>query len=127
MGYTSLGPKNYDLQIGTINHLLDKSKFKTNVTDVIVRCKGLSLKNECTKGAISKDLMRQFLYALTQQEKLEIKLPQFRFEILWHSFKIRPQSYYKTYNNINLFQKRLFNPNISLSKTYPIGAVAYYD
>ena len=127
LAYTSLGPKNYDLQIGTIEYPLDEKKFKATVTQTNVRCKGLSLKHENAKGLISSTLMRDFIYALAEQEKREIKIPQQRFEIQRNCFKIRPLNYFKTYNNENLLQKRLYNTDVSLSNTYPIGAVAYYD
>ena len=81
-----------------------------------VRCKGLSLKNENAQGLISKNLMREFLHALAQQEKREIRIPQHRFQILRNSFKIQPLNYFKKYNNENLLQKRLYNTQFQFQK-----------
>ena len=126
LGFTSLGPKNYDISMGHIINEFNAEEFQPVVTEVNVRCKGLNLTRQDSKGLITKDLMREFLYSLAKKEDRELNVVQHRFEILRNSFKIRPIDYIKKYNNQNLFQKRVFNTNVSLTQTYPIGAVEYY-
>ena len=71
--------------------------------------------------------MREFLEAVGNNEDKKLSIPQHRFEISKNTYKIAPKHYEKIYRNKGLLLKRLYNPKVSISKTYPIGAVSYYE
>ena len=100
--------------------------FSVNVTDTIARSKGLSLQRQNVSGLITKNLMREFLQALSENKTMEIKVPQFRFEIAPKNYKIKPKQFEKLYSNKRLLLKRLYLPSKSLTQTYPIGATEFY-
>ena len=138
LSFTSLGPKNYFAEVGQVinddennenneNIQTDNDGFKFLVTNTISRCKGISLKRQNAKGLISKNLMRGMLVALAKGENKKIMIPQQRFVISKNTYQVTPQEFNKVYQNKGLLVKRLFNPKISLSHTYPIGAVSFYE
>ena len=123
--FTSLGAKNYFCDFGTI--IIDENNQVTfSITETLARCKGLSLHRQNVQNVISKNLMRQFLEALEKEETLSISVKQHTFKITPKTFEIKPKEFEKIYSNNNLLLKRLYNPKISLTKTWPIGATSYY-
>ena len=129
LNFTSLGPKTYYADIGEV--FIEKNgdgkvTFNTKVTDSIVRSKGFTLKYQNSRGVITKNLMREFLEALGKNEEKKLSIAQYRFQIAKDTYKIAPKHYKKLYRNKNLLLKRLYNPKILLSKTFPIGATEFY-
>ena len=127
--FTSTGPKSYFCEIGEV--IIEKDEngkkiFKPTITDVIARSKGFTLKHQSAKGLVTKNLMRGFLEAVARNEEKKLVIPQYRFEISKHTYDISPKHYEKLYRNKNLLLKRLYNPKVSISQTYPIGAVKFY-
>ena len=125
MGFTSLGLKNYEVEVGEVEVGADGT-FASTAAYTEVKCKGLSLKRPDAMNIVTRSLMRRFLLSLAHGEKEEVKIPQHRFSILPNAYKIRPQTVQKRYNNASLLQKRLYDLAVSLSQTYPIGATAFY-
>ena len=68
----------------------------------------------------------EFLESLAQTEQKQVGIPQLKFYIEKNSYQVAPKHYEKLYWNKNLLSKRLWNPKVSKSQTYPIGAVEFY-
>ena len=111
VGFTSLGPKNYEVEVGEVKVRADGT-FASTAAYTIVKCKGLSLKRPDARNIITKSLMRRYLLSLARGEEEEVKICQHRFSILPNAYKIRPQTVQKRYNNASLLQKRLYDPAV---------------
>ena len=123
--FTSTGPKSYFCEIGEAS--IQGEEFKTKVTGTIARSKGFTLKHQNTKGLFTKNIMREFLEAVGRNEERSVSIPQKRFEISKNTYTIAPKHYEKMLKNTGILLKRLYNPKVSISKTFPIGAVSFYD
>ena len=85
--------KSYFCQIG-YRLPSENGEFKTKVTDTIAWSKGLTLKYQ-NKGLINKNVMREFLKALAKDEKKELSVEQFRFQISKNTYNVVPKHYKK--------------------------------